>query len=73
MQVYDRVIPVRSEYTLIILAAGVFISILIELGMVYKFFYESSNRITLLITNASKVVFIISKWSPCIIFVPIFF
>ena len=33
MQVYDRVIPVRSEYTLIILAAGVFISILIELGM----------------------------------------
>ena len=33
MQVYDRVIPVRSEYTLIILAVGVFISILIELGM----------------------------------------
>jgi ABC-type bacteriocin/lantibiotic exporter with double-glycine peptidase domain len=33
MQVYDRVIPVRSEYTLIILASGVFISILIELGM----------------------------------------
>ncbi len=33
MQVYDRVIPVRSEYTLMILAAGVLISILIELGM----------------------------------------
>jgi ATP-binding cassette subfamily C protein LapB len=33
MQVYDRVIPSRSEYTLIILSAGVFISILIELAM----------------------------------------
>ena len=33
MQVYDRVIPTRSEYTLIILSAGVFISILIELAM----------------------------------------
>jgi ATP-binding cassette, subfamily C, bacterial LapB len=33
MQVYDRVIPTRSEYTLIILALGVILSILIELGM----------------------------------------
>ncbi len=33
MQVYDRVIPTRSEYTLVILAVGVFISILIELAM----------------------------------------
>lgn len=33
MQVYDRVIPTRSEYTLIILALGVFISIAIELAM----------------------------------------
>ena len=35
MQVYDRVIPTRSEYTLIILAVGVMLSILIELGMKY--------------------------------------
>lgn len=33
MQVYDRVIPTRSEYTLIILSAGVALSILIELVM----------------------------------------
>ncbi len=33
MQVYDRVIPTRSEYTLVILSAGVLISILIELAM----------------------------------------
>ena len=33
MQVYDRVIPTRSEYTLIILTAGVLLSILIELAM----------------------------------------
>jgi len=35
MQVYDRVIPVRSDYTLIILGVGVLITILIELGMKY--------------------------------------
>lgn len=33
MQVYDRVIPTRSEYTLVILSLGVFFSILIELAM----------------------------------------
>lgn len=33
MQVYDRVIPVRSEYTLIILGLGVLITIGIELAM----------------------------------------
>lgn len=33
MQVYDRVIPTRSEYTLVILSIGVLISILIELAM----------------------------------------
>ncbi len=33
MQVYDRVIPTRSEYTLVILSIGVFFSILIELAM----------------------------------------
>ncbi|WP_232625881.1 ATP-binding cassette domain-containing protein [Achromobacter deleyi] len=31
MQVYDRVIPTRGEYTLFVLATGVFISVLIEL------------------------------------------
>jgi ATP-binding cassette subfamily C protein LapB len=35
MQVYDRVIPTRSEYTLVILSLGVFLSILIELAMKY--------------------------------------
>lgn len=35
MQVYDRVIPSRSEYTLIILTIGVLLSILIELAMKY--------------------------------------
>lgn len=35
MQVYDRVIPTRSEYTLVILALGVMLSIFIELGMKY--------------------------------------
>lgn len=35
MQVYDRVIPTRSEYTLVILSLGVLLSILIELGMKY--------------------------------------
>lgn len=33
MQVYDRVIPTRSEYTLIILSVGVLFSIVIELVM----------------------------------------
>lgn len=33
MQVYDRVIPTRSEYTLLILSVGVLLSILIELAM----------------------------------------
>jgi ATP-binding cassette, subfamily C, bacterial LapB len=35
MQVYDRVIPTRSEYTLLILSLGVLLSILIELAMKY--------------------------------------
>jgi ATP-binding cassette subfamily C protein LapB len=35
MQVYDRVIPTRSEYTLVILSLGVFFSIMIELAMKY--------------------------------------
>ena len=33
MQVYDRVIPTRSEFTLVILTVGVMISIFIELAM----------------------------------------
>lgn len=35
MQVYDRVIPTRSEYTLVVLSVGVLLSILIELAMKY--------------------------------------
>lgn len=35
MQVYDRVIPTRSENTLIVLALGVMLSIAVELGMKY--------------------------------------
>lgn len=33
MQVYDRVIPTRGEYTLMVLALGVMLSIFIEMGM----------------------------------------
>lgn len=33
MQVYDRVIPTRGEYTLFVLAGGVLISVLIELAV----------------------------------------
>lgn len=33
MQVYDRVIPTRGEYTLFVLAVGVFLSVLIEWAM----------------------------------------
>ena len=33
MQVYDRVIPTRGEYTLFVLATGVLISVLIELAV----------------------------------------
>jgi ATP-binding cassette subfamily C protein LapB len=33
MQVYDRVIPTRSEYTLIVLGIGVLLSILVELSI----------------------------------------
>lgn len=35
MQVYDRVIPTRSDYTLIVLTSGVALTILIELAMKY--------------------------------------
>ncbi len=35
MQVYDRVIPTRSEYTLVVLSIGVLLSIMIELAMKY--------------------------------------
>lgn len=33
MQVYDRVIPTKGEYTLVVLSVGVMISILLELAM----------------------------------------
>lgn len=33
MQVYDRVIPTRSEQTLIILSLGLFLAVMLELGM----------------------------------------
>jgi ATP-binding cassette subfamily C protein LapB len=36
MQVYDRVIPTRSEFTLVILSVGVLFSILIELAMKFS-------------------------------------
>lgn len=35
MQVYDRVIPTRGEYTLFVLAGGVLLSVIIELAMKY--------------------------------------
>lgn len=36
MQVYDRVIPTRSEHTLVILSIGVLLTILIELAMKFS-------------------------------------
>ena len=57
MQVYDRVIPTRSEYTLVILSLGVFLSILIELAMKYARSHIMDYIIVGLDSHLSREVF----------------
>ena len=57
MQVYDRVIPVRSDYTLIILGMGVFISILIELAMKFARSHVMDHIIVGLDQRFSREIF----------------
>ena len=57
MQVYDRVIPVRSEYTLVILAVGVLLSILIELGMKFARSHVMDHVIVGLDQRLSREIF----------------
>jgi len=57
MQVYDRVIPVRSDYTLIILGVGVLITILIELGMKYARSHVMDHLIVSLDQRFSREIF----------------
>jgi ATP-binding cassette subfamily C protein LapB len=57
MQVYDRVIPVRSDYTLIILGVGVLIAILIELGMKFARSHVMDHIIVGLDQRLSREIF----------------
>jgi ATP-binding cassette subfamily C protein LapB len=57
MQVYDRVIPVRSEYTLVVLGLGVAIAILIELGMKYARSHVMDGIIVSLDQQLSREIF----------------
>ena len=57
MQVYDRVIPVRSDYTLIILGVGVLIAILIELGMKFARSHLMDHVIVGLDQRLSREIF----------------
>jgi ATP-binding cassette subfamily C protein LapB len=57
MQVYDRVIPTRSEYTLIILSAGVMLTVLIELGMKYARSHLMDHVIVGLDNRLSREIF----------------
>ncbi len=57
MQVYDRVIPTRSDYTLIVLTAGVALSVLIELAMKYARSHIMDHVITGLDNRLSREIF----------------
>jgi ATP-binding cassette subfamily C protein LapB len=57
MQVYDRVIPTRSEYTLIVLTAGVGLSILIELLMKFARSSVMDHVIVGLDNRLSRAIF----------------
>lgn len=57
MQVYDRVIPTHSEYTLIILSVGVGLSILIELAMKYARAHIMDHVIVGLDNRLSREIF----------------
>lgn len=57
MQVYDRVIPTRSSYTLIILSAGVALSILIELAMKFARSHVMDHVVVGLDNRLSREIF----------------
>lgn len=57
MQVYDRVIPTRSEYTLIILASGVFLIIIFEAFMKFSRSRIMDKVVVGLDQNLSREVF----------------
>lgn len=57
MQVYDRVIPTRSEYTLIILSSGVGLVILFEALMKFARSYVMDRMIVGMDQNLSRSVF----------------
>jgi ATP-binding cassette subfamily C protein LapB len=57
MQVYDRVIPTRSDYTLIVLTAGVALSVLIELAMKYARSHIMDHIIIGLDNRLSREIF----------------
>lgn len=57
MQVYDRVIPTRSEYTLIILSAGVLLTVMIELAMKHARSHLMDHVIVGLDNRLSREIF----------------
>ena len=57
MQVYDRVIPTRSDYTLIVLTVGVGLSILIELAMKYARSFLMDHVVVGLDNRLSREIF----------------
>ncbi len=57
MQVYDRVIPTRSEYTLWILASGVLLTICLELAMKYARAHLMDHVIVGLDNRLSREIF----------------
>lgn len=57
MQVYDRVIPTRGEYTLFVLAGGVTISVLIELAMKFARAHLMDHVVVGVDSQLSKEIF----------------
>ena len=57
MQVYDRVIPTRSEYTLIILSSGVALAILFEMFMKFARAKIMDKMVVSLDQNLSRDIF----------------
>lgn len=57
MQVYDRVIPTRSDYTLIVLSAGMALSVVIELAMKYARSHIMDHIIIGLDNRLSREIF----------------
>lgn len=57
MQVYDRVIPIRSEHTLIILSLGVLLTILIELAIKFTRSHIMDHIVVGMDSRLSREVF----------------